>query len=191
MAKLFRHYSDCFGVTVFLFLGSQEEMLKELTKAPVYFNKQSLEDLVANIRGQDAGLTIEMRGNDEIARYLILMPDFTLSVDDLVTLQHECSHAAHLALLERHIKNFGEEDCYHCLIYFTDSIFRALLTKLNAWIDKKNKEEDKNKEQEEYAKMIEETAIERVVSNEEESTADVELKKEIENKEKAKKKKKK
>ena len=182
MSKLFQHYDSCYGVTVFLFLGSQDEMLKELTKSPVYFNKQSLEDLVTNIRGQDAGLTVEMRGNDEIARYLILLPDFSLSVDDLVTLQHECSHTAHLALLERHISDFKNEDCYHCLIYFTDSIFRALLTKLNTWIDKKNKEEE-NK--------MNDNNIESIVSNEEESTADVELKKEIEKKEKTKKNKKK
>lgn len=187
MSKLFQHYDSCYGVTVFLFLGSQEEMLKELTKSPVYFNKQSLEDLILSIRSQDAGLTIEMRGNDSVARYLILLPDFTYEIDDYVTLQHECSHAAHLALLERHISDFKNEDCYHCLIYFTDSLYRAFMTKLNKW----HEDEKKKKEQKECAKMIEETAIERVVSNEEESTADVELKKEIEKKEKMKKNKKK
>lgn len=185
MSKLFSHYDSCFGVTTYLFLGSQDDMLKELTKSPIYFNKQSLEDLVANIRGQDAGLTVEMRGNDSIARYLILMPDFTYEIDDYVTLQHECSHTAHLALLERHISDFKNEDCYHCLIYFTDSLYRAFMTKLNKW----HKDEEKKKEKEEKEKMNDN--IESVVSNEEESTADVELKKEIEKKEKAKKNKKK
>lgn len=185
MSKLFSHYDSCFGVTTYLFLGSQDDMLKELTKSPIYFNKQSLEDLVANIRGQDAGLTVEMRGNDSIARYLILMPDFTYEIDDYVTLQHECSHAAHLALLERHISDFKNEDCYHCLIYFTDSLYRAFMTKLNQW----HKDEEKKKEKEEKEKMNDN--IESVVSNEEESTADVELKKDIEKKEKAKKNKKK
>ena len=185
MSKLFSHYDSCFGVTTYLFLGSQDDILKELTKSPIYFNKQSLEDLVANIRGQDAGLTVEMRGNDSIARYLILMPDFTYEIDDYVTLQHECSHAAHLALLERHISDFKNEDCYHCLIYFTDSLYRAFMTKLNKW----HKDEENKKEKEEKEKMNDN--IESVVSNEEESTADVELKKEIEKKEKAKKNKKK
>lgn len=185
MSKLFSHYDTCFGVTTYLFLGSQDDMLKELTKSPIYFNKQSLENLVANIRGQDAGLTVEMRGNDSIARYLILMPDFTYEIDDYVTLQHECSHAAHLALLERHISDFKNEDCYHCLIYFIDSLFRSFITKLNKWRDdeeKKKEEKDKN--------TMNDNNIESVVSNEEESTADVELKKEIEKKEKAKKNKK-
>jgi hypothetical protein len=191
MSKLFQHYSDCFGVTVFLFLGSQEEMLKELTKAPVYFNKQSLEDLVCSIREQDAGLTCELRGEDAVARYLILMPGFDFEIDDYVTLDHEIAHAAHLALLERHIKDLANEDCFHCWLYFHDSLFRAFMTKLNKWREDEKKKEEKEKEQEEYTKMIEETASERVVSNEEESTADVELKKEIENKEKAKNKKKK
>lgn len=185
MSKLFSHYDSCYGVTVFLFLGSQEEMLKELIKSPVYFNKQSLEDLVCSIRSQDAGLTVEMRGEDSVARYMILMPSFTFEVDSYVTLQHECSHAAHLALLERHIKDFGSEDTYHCLIYFIDSIYRAFITKLNKW----HEEETKKKEKEEKEKMNDN--IESVVSNEEESTADVELKKEIEKKEKAKKNKKK
>lgn len=185
MSKLFQHYDPCYGVTVFLFLGSQDEMLKELTKSPVYFNKQSLEDLVCSIRSQDAGLTVEMRGEDSVARYMVLMPSFTFDVDSYVTLQHECSHAAHLALLERHIKDFGQEDVYHCLIYFIDSIYRSFITKLNKW----HEDEEKKKEEKDKENMNDN--IESVVSNEEESTADVELKKEIEKKEKTKKNKKK
>ena len=185
MAKLFQHYSDCFGVTVFLFLGSQDEMLKELTKAPVYFNKQSLEDLVCSIREQDAGLTCELRGEDAVARYLILMPGFDFEIDDYVTLDHEIAHAAHLALLERHIKDLATEDCFHCWLYFHDSLFRAFMTKLNKWREDEKKKKEKDKEN------MNDNNIESIVSNEEESTADVELKKEIEKKEKTKKKKKK
>lgn len=185
MSKLFQHYDSCFGVTVFLFLGSQEEMFKELPKAPVYFDKNSLANLISTIRDQDAGLTVELRGEDSVARYMIMMPSFTFDVDDYVTLQHECSHACHLALLERHIKDFGQEDTYHCLIYFIDSLFRSFITKLNKW----HEDEEKKKEEKDKENMNDN--IESVVSNEEESTADVELKKEIEKKEKTKKNKKK
>lgn len=187
MSKLFQHYDSCFGIQCYLFLGSQEEMLKELTKAPVYFNKNSLEDFVNSIRSADAGLTVQLQSEEGISRYLICMPGFDWSVDSIITLGHEATHVAQLALIERTITDFSNDSCFHCLIYLRDSVERVFLNKLNKW----REDEKKKKEQKEYAKMIEETAIERVVSNEEESTADVELKKEIENKEKMKKNKKK
>lgn len=185
MSKLFQHYDSCFGIQCYLFLGSQDEMLKELTKAPVYFNKNSLEAFVNSIRSADAGLTVQLQSEDGISRYLICMPGFDWSVDSIVTLGHEATHVAQLALIERTITDFSNDSCFHCLIYLRDSVERVFLNKLNKW----HEDEEKKKEKEEKEKMNDN--IESVVSNEEESTADVELKKEIEKKEKTKKNKKK
>ena len=175
MPKLFSYYCECYGFYVYLFLGSREDMLKELTKAPVRFNKESLNDLVDSIRSCDAGFTVDLIPEEGVKRYLICMPDFDWSIENIVTLSHETLHVAQLALLERSITDLSNDSCFHCLIYLRDSLERAFLTKLEKW----KKEEEKKKMDEN---------IESIVNPEEESTADVELKKDIEKKKKSKKK---
>lgn len=184
MSKLFSHYCDCFGFYTYVFIGNQEEMLQELHKAPIHFNKESLASFVSSIKSSDAGLTVDLVPEEGSKKYLICLPGFERSVENIVTLSHETMHVAQLALLEREISDFQNDSCFHCIIYLHDSLFRVFLDKLNRWVDS-----EKKKEKEEETNMN--NNIESVVSNEEESTADVELKKEIENKEKSKKNKKK
>lgn len=189
MSKLFQHYCDCYGFQTYLFIGSQEEMLQELHKAPIHFNKESLNNFVSSIKSSDAGLTVDLIPEEGAKKYLICLPGFERSVDCITTLSHEVAHVAQLALLERTITDLQNDSCFHCFIYLHDSLFRVFLDKLNKWIDAEKKKDEAKKKEEDKENMNDN--IESVVSNEEESTADVELKKEIENKEKAKKNKKK
>lgn len=175
MPKLFSYYCECYGFYTYLFLGSREDMLNELYKPPVRFNKESLNSMVDSIRSCDAGFTVDLVPEQGVKRYLICMPDFDWSIENIVTLSHEALHVAQLSLLERSITDFSNDSCFHCLIYLRDNIERALLVKLDKW----RKEEEKKKMDEN---------IESVVNPEEESTADVELKKEIEKSEKKNKK---
>ena len=175
MPKLFSYYCECYGFQSYLFLGSKEDMLNELHKAPVRFNKESLSSLVDSIRSCDAGFTVDLVPEEGVKRYLICMPDFTWSIENIVTLSHEVLHVAQLALLERSITDLSNDSCFHCLIYLRDSLERAFLDKLEKWRKEKEKENMEDN-------------IESVVNPEEESTADVELKKSIEKNKKKKKK---
>ena len=179
MSKIFTHYNETYGFYTYLFIGSKEEMLSELHKAPVYMNKESLLNLVDNMKSSDAGFTVDLVPEEGVRRYLVYIPEFEWIVNDLITVSHECMHVAQLSLLERGIGDLSNDSCFHCLIYLHDSIERAFLNKLKKW-----------KEEEEKKKLTDDN-IESVVNHEEESTADVELKKEIEKEEKKAKKKKK
>ena len=178
MSKIFTNYNETYGFYTYLFIGSKEDMLNELHKSPVYMSKESLASLVDSIRSCDAGFTVDLVPENGVKRYLIRLENFEWIVDDLITVSHEAMHVAQLALLERGISDLSNDSCFHCMIYLHDSIERAFLTKLKKW-----------KEEEEKKKLNDN--IESVVNPEEESTADVELKKEIEKEEKKAKKNKK
>ena len=175
MPKLFSYYCETYGFYTYLFIGTKEDMLNELYKKPIYMNKESLANLVDNIKSSDAGFTVDLIPENGVKRYLVCMESFDWIVNDIVTVTHEALHVAQLALLERGIEDFSNDSCFHCLIYLHDSIERAFLNKLKKW-----KQEEEN--------MNMEDSIESVTSPEEESTADVELKKEIERTKKKNKK---
>ena len=122
-------------------------------------------------------VAVDVIPENGVKRYLICMESFDWIVNDIVTVTHEALHVAQLALIERGIVDLANDSCFHCMIYLHDSIERAFLNKLKKWKeeeDKENKTMDEN--------------IESVVNPEEESTADVELKKSIEKNKKKKKK---
>ena len=175
---LFKHTDTTYGFTTFLFIGDKEEMRNTLYKSPVYFNKDSLDEFIDGIKPSHAGVTVHMVLNEMYDRYLVYLESFDFSVESLVTLSHECSHVASIAMVERDIGDFHNEGNFHAYLYLRDSIYRAFLYKLKEWDEKEKK------------KLTDEN-IESVVNPEEESTADVELKKEIEKEEKKGKKKKK
>ena len=171
---LFKHIDTTYGFTTFLFIGDKEEMRNTLYKAPVYFSKDSLNEFVDGIKPSHAGLTVHMVLNETYDRYLIWMNNFDFSVESLVTLSHECLHVASLSMLQRDISDFTNEGNFHAMMYLHDSIFRSFLYELQKHDEKEKKKLTEN--------------IESVVNPEEESTADVELKKEIEKTKKSKKK---
>jgi len=185
MSKLFSYYCECYGFYTYLFIGSKEDMLNELYKKPVFMNKESLTNLVNGIRSSDAGFTVDLIPENGVKRYLVCMESFDWIVNDIVTVGHEALHVAQLALLERGISDFANDSCFHCMIYLRDSIERTFLNKLRKW----KEEEEKENHEKENQNMDEN--IESIVNPEEESTADYEMKKEIEKESKNSKKKKK
>ena len=163
---LIKHFDNCFGFFTFLFIGSKEDALNSLYKSPIYFDKENLAEFVADIQDKDAGLTlpVPIKGHD---RYLIWMPEYNWYIEDFVTLSHECGHVASMAMFHRGIKEFQNDSTFHTFLYLKDSIYRDFLYQLKKELEKK----EKNKVTDN---------IESVVNPEEESTADYEIKKEIE-----------
>ena len=159
---LLKHYDTCYGFTTYLFIGDKEETRNT-------FDKESLNDFVDSIQEKDSGLTLHIvvKGVD---RYIIWMPEFNWLVENFVTLSHECGHVACMALEHREINDLQNDSAFHSFLYLKDSIYRELLYKL--------RKEDLKKQESE---KVEEVKMESIVNPEEESTADYELKKELEN----------
>jgi hypothetical protein len=169
MKMLFKYTDTCYGFTTFLFVGDKEELQNTAYKAPIYFGKESLDDFVSSIKPSHAGMTVHLVLNETYDRYLVWLPSFDFSVEALVTLSHECLHVASLALMQRDVSDFNNEGNFHAMMYLKDSIERAFLYALNRHAEKEKKKLNEN--------------IESVVNPQEESTADYEMKKEMEKEE--------
>jgi hypothetical protein len=65
------------------------------------------------------------------------------TIDDIVTLAHEVSHAAFFALKHRGWEGFEDIDKQHSQMYLKDSIFRSFLMQLDAESKKLTKKKKK------------------------------------------------
>lgn len=75
--------------------------------------------------------------NGSVMGYVIWMPKFDFTIDEYVTLSHECIHAAGHILDDRGV--VYNDDAKEALTYTCDSIYRFFLKKLKATLNRGEK----------------------------------------------------
>ena len=120
--RAYKYYNDTYGFTTHLFVGTYKACDKWLRRK---FNYVGDEDNTADYGGlswvlvQDDGRTSDS---------FIWLPNFKGTVDDYVTLSHECLHIAYESLYRRGVRIHNSDT--EQLNYLQDALYRAFLLKL-------------------------------------------------------------
>lgn len=127
--KTFKFYSDQWGAKVVFFAGDKDAFLSHM-REKYNFNYQS--EWNANGCGFSCKMISEKNGG--VMGYVIWMPKFDFTVDEYVTLAHECIHIASYILSDRGVVYYDEAK--EVLTYTCDAIYRFFLNKLKGTVKK-------------------------------------------------------
>ena len=127
--KTFKFYSDQWGAKVVFFAGDKDDFVSYM-REKYHFNYQY---------GWDAnccGLSCKMLSakDEHVTGYVIWMPKFDFTIDEYVSLAHECIHTAAKILDDRGVTYY--DDAKEALTYTFDAIYRFFLNKLKGTVKK-------------------------------------------------------
>lgn len=139
MEGMYHVKNDTYGFATYLVICDREDFQELSRKAPLKLNAEDAKNLLESVDPSTAGFTITLTCSNNVDAYLIWLPTYDNTIDDLVTLAHEVSHVAFFALKHRGWSGFEDTDKQHSQMYLKDTIFRSFLMKLDAEYQKTTK----------------------------------------------------
>lgn len=121
--KSFTKYLDQWGARVCIFIGPWQDFKQYITKRWHAQMPEAEEDVNC------AGLSSRICDSKGVRKcYCIYMPSMEFTVEDYVTLSHQCIHIASDILTDRGV--YLQDQSKEALTYTHDAIYRAFLRKL-------------------------------------------------------------
>ena len=129
-ARMYRYYNDTYLSTIYIGIGAWDELKPVCKKKGPEISDKLWNEMGEELLDGATGTTFDLVTEGEKNIYFIYMPAFDSSVESLVTLSHECGHAAHFALVKRGWAHLDNIDSFHSLLYFKDAIYSNLLEQI-------------------------------------------------------------
>lgn len=126
--KAFKYYNDTYRALNWCLIGDRLECEEWIKK---HFNFKGS----VNINPEYAGCSFVIEQKNVSQCQIIWLLKMDLTVDDCVTLSHECLHTA-IKILSRCGVDYSGENNQEPLTYLHDAIYGAFLRKINRDYDK-------------------------------------------------------